>query len=93
MVDFVRGWSEKAEIPVRRFVGWLGIGSSKYYDWQTRYGRVNEHNAWVPRDAWLTEAEKMAIVDFHRTYPLEGYRRLAFMMLDHDIVAASPSSV
>src|SRR5690348_11663891 len=25
--------------------------------------------------------------------PLEGYRRLTFMMLDADIVAASPSSV
>ncbi|MFQ5494459.1 MAG: transposase, partial [Phycisphaerae bacterium] len=30
---------------------------------------------------------------FHRQYPLEGYRRLAFMMLDRDVVAASPSSV
>jgi putative transposase len=26
-------------------------------------------------------------------YPLEGYRRLAYMMLDADIVAVSPSSV
>ncbi|GMU39049.1 MAG: hypothetical protein AMXMBFR22_32400 [Phycisphaerae bacterium] len=25
-------------------------------------------------------------------YPLEGYRRLAFMMLDADVVAVSPSS-
>lgn len=93
MIDFVRGWSDKAEIPVQRFVRWLGIGSSKYYDWQARYGRVNEHNAWIPRDAWLSEAEKQAIVDFHRAYPLEGYRRLTFMMLDRDIVAASSSSV
>ena len=30
---------------------------------------------------------------FQREYPLEGYRRLAFMMLDRDIVAVSPSSV
>src|SRR5262249_44654289 len=26
-------------------------------------------------------------------YPLEGYRRLAYLMLDADIVAVSPSSV
>ncbi|MBF8277621.1 MAG: yi5B, partial [Candidatus Brocadiaceae bacterium] len=26
-------------------------------------------------------------------YPLEGYRRLTFMMLDANIVAVSPSSV
>ena len=33
------------------------------------------------------------IVRFAWEYPLEGYRRLAFVMLDRDIVAASPSSV
>lgn len=31
---------------------------------------------------------------FHERFPLEGYRRLAFiMMIDQGIVAASPSSV
>jgi putative transposase len=92
-VDFVRGWSERTEIAAKRIVGWIGVGASKYHDWQGRYGRVNEHNAWVPRDHWLDEEEKRAIVEFHREYPLEGYRRLAFMMLDRDIVAVSPSSV
>ena len=74
-------------------VGWTGIASSKYHDWRSRYGKVNEHNAWVPRDHWLEAWEKQAIVDFQRQYPLEGYRRLTFMMLDRDIVATSPSSV
>jgi len=78
---------------MKRFIGWLGVAPSKFHDWQSRYGRVNEHNAWVPRDGWLTESEKQAIVDFHRQHPLEGYRRLTFMMLDADVVAASPASV
>jgi transposase InsO family protein len=39
------------------------------------------------------EWEQRAIVDYHERFPLEGYRRLSFMMLDHDIVAVSPSSV
>jgi len=47
----------------------------------------------VPRDWWLEDWEKKAIVDFHVGHPLEGYRRLAFMMLDADFVAVSPSSV
>jgi transposase InsO family protein len=93
LVDFVRGWSQKTEIALRRFVQWLGIAASKYYDWRARYGRVNEHNAWIPRDAWLSDEEQQKIVAFHDDYPLEGYRRLAFMMLDRDVVAASPSSV
>jgi hypothetical protein len=47
----------------------------------------------VPRDFWLEDWEKQAIVNFHLKNPLEGYRRLTFMMLDADIVAVSPSSV
>jgi hypothetical protein len=78
---------------MKRFIGWLGITKSKFYDWLQRYGKVNEHNAWIPRDHWLEEEEKKAILDFHEQFPLEGYRRLTFMMLDRDIVAASPSSV
>ncbi len=72
---------------------WIGIGRSKYQDWITRFGQVNEHNAWVPRDHWLTEDEKECIAAFARGHPLEGYRRLTFMMLDADHVACSPASV
>ena len=93
IVDFVRRWSEKTEIPAGRFIAWLGIAPSKFYSWRGRYGCVNEHNAWVPRDFWLQEWEKQAILDFYRQHPLQGYRRLTFMMLDADIVAVSPSSI
>lgn len=41
----------------------------------------------------MEEWEKQAIVKFHDAHPLEGYRRLTFMMLDEDVVAVSPSSV
>jgi transposase InsO family protein len=53
---------------------------------------VNGHNGKIPRDWWLEEWEKSAILHFHDSHPLEGYRRLTFMMLDDDIVAVSPSS-
>jgi transposase InsO family protein len=83
----------RTEIGASRLVGWLGLARSKFYDWQQRYGRANEHNGWVPRDFWLEGWEKQAILDFHRQFPNEGYRRLAFMMLDANIVAVSPASV
>ncbi len=54
---------------------------------------MNEHNALVPRDHWLEAWEKTVILDFERRHPREGYRRLAFMMLDRDVVAVSPTSV
>ena len=86
-------WSDRAEVPATKFIAWLGIGSSKFYDWKARYGKVNEHNGQVPRDWWLEDWEKRAILEYQQQYPLEGYRRLTFMMLDDDIVAVSPSSV
>jgi putative transposase len=74
-------------------VQWLGVGGSKFYTWRGRYGKANEHNGRIPRDFWLEAQEKQAIVAFHDQHPLEGYRRLAFMMLDADVAAVSPSSV
>lgn len=73
-------------------LGWLGLGRSKYYDWSERYGKANEHNQDVPRDHWLQSWEKEKIVKFYCEYPLEGYRRLTYMLLDRGVVAVSPSS-
>ena len=66
---------------------------SKFSRWSGRLGTPNQHNASLPRDFWLEDWEKAAIIAFHALYPLEGYRRLAYMMLDADVVAVSPSSV
>jgi putative transposase len=93
VVDFVSEWSDKTELPVQSFLGWLELAPGKFYDWRKRYGKANEHNALVPRDHWLEDWERQAILDFHERFPLEGYRRLTFMMLDQDVVAVSPSSV
>lgn len=72
---------------------WIGIRRGKFSDWRERYGRVNEHNAWVPRDHWLEDWEKQAIRGYWKEHADVGYRSLTFMMLDADVVAASPSSV
>jgi len=93
VVDFVTWLSDKAELKTKDIVGWLGVAKGKYYDWRQRYGKANEHNGKIPRDFWLEEWERQAIVDFFDRYPLEGYRRLTFMMLDAGVVAVSPSSV
>jgi len=78
---------------VSHFLPWIGIGPSKYHDWIQRFGKVNEHNAWVPRDHWLLPDEKERICNFARAHPLDGYRSMTFMMLDQDVVACSPASV
>ena len=86
-------WQERAEVSALQLLQWLGVPEGTYYNWKQRYGKVNEHNAWIPRDHWLNEWEKQAIIDFHFEHPLEGYRRLTYMMLDANVVAAAPSTV
>jgi hypothetical protein len=70
IVDYVHRWTERAELPTRRLLGWLGLGTSKFHTWKDRYGQVNEHNGKIPRDFWLEDWEKQAILDFHDRHPL-----------------------
>ncbi|MGF1580475.1 MAG: hypothetical protein ACFCD0_14025 [Gemmataceae bacterium] len=47
------------------FLLWLALASSKWHNWKSRYGKVNEHNARIPRDHWLTDQEKQAILKYY----------------------------
>jgi transposase InsO family protein len=93
VAEFVETWSGKTGIASSRFCAWLGLPRGKLYEWKRRQGLANRHNASVPKNGWLLEWEKQAIVDYAREHPGEGYRRLAYMMIDADIAAASPTSV
>ena len=76
-----------------QFLRWTGIFSSIFFDSKGCHGKVNEHNYWIPKDFWLEEWEKESIIQLSLTHSDEGYRRLAFMVLDQDAVAVSPISV
>jgi len=69
VVDYVRYWSDKTGIKATKMIRWIKITRSKYYDWLNRYGKVNEHNAWIPRDFWLTDYEKQAIINYYHGKP------------------------
>ena len=71
----------------------LNLQQSKYYSWQDRYGKDNCHNGKIPRDYWITNEERNAIVKFYQEHPADGYRRAAYMMMDADIAAVSPATV
>lgn len=89
----MRHWSSRTGLAATLLVFWIDISQGKYFEWVRRYGRANEHNALVPRDHWLTPEEKAEIVSYARAHPSDGYRRLAFRMMDDDVVAASPTTV
>lgn len=93
MVDFVLRWSDRTGIRLIKYLSWLGLQSSTFYNWRNRYGLKNKHNGLIPRHFWLEDWEKQAIIKYHIEHQDEGYRRLTFMMLDDDVVAVSPTSV
>jgi hypothetical protein len=92
VVDFVRTWLARTGIIQKLFVIWRGIRPGNYYFGRLRYGRVNAYNGRMPRDFRIKPWEREAIAAFHDQYPLEGHRRLTFMMLDRDAIASSPST-
>ncbi len=70
----------------------LNLYKSKYYEWLSRYGTANCHNGSIPRDYWLEDWEKQAIIEYYLRHPLDGYRRVTYMMMDENIVAVSPAT-
>jgi putative transposase len=84
------GWT------VRRILKRLGLAKSVYYEWRWREdqdllddmvlgARASPHA--------VLEEEKQAILTYALKHPREGYRRLAWMMVDADVAYVSPSSV
>jgi len=93
VVDYVNYWKEKTELTQTRLIQMLGIWPSTYSKWKECYGRAFEHNGWIPRDHWLEPWERDAIIRFYHQHPLNGYRRLTYMMLDANVVAVSEGTV
>ena len=74
-MDFVRRWSDKTEIGAGRFIGWLDITASKFYDWRDRYGKVNEHLRDAHRRSY--EALKAGPGDSRRSHTPDEYLEVA----------------
>ena len=56
---------------------WIGLAASKFHDWKHRFGHVNEHNARVPRDHWLTDDEKERLASVRVVHTIEASQRTA----------------
>lgn len=93
VVDFVEGFCRQTELSRWWVLLKLTIHPQQFHRWSKRYGMVNHHNGKIPRDHWLEDWEHDRILSFFDAHPLEGYRRLSFMMIDADVVAVSPTTV
>lgn len=92
IVETVEMLYVKTNIKRETIIRWIGIHKSKYYCWTDRQGQANYHNGNIPKEHWLLDWEKEAIINYAKSHIAEGYRRLTYMMMDGDIVAVSPSS-
>jgi putative transposase len=83
------GWS------VRRVLKHLGLPRARYYDWLRRAAldRLADRSTAACSMAGILESEKQAVIRYALAHPKEGYRRLAWQMVDADVAYVSPSSV
>jgi len=86
---------ERSGWPLRRVLHRLGLAQSTYRAWVARAGRdalADRPTAAPALDAVLAE-EAAAVRGYALAHPKDGYRRLAWQMLDADVAYLSPSSV
>ncbi|GBD90603.1 hypothetical protein BMS3Abin04_01320 [bacterium BMS3Abin04] len=57
----------------------IGISGSKYHSWISRYDQPNNHNGKTPKKHWILNWEREAIINYAKSHPNEGYRRLTYM--------------
>ena len=93
VIDWVNHFENLTQLSKSQLINKLSIAKGKFYDWTARFGKANEHNGQIPRDFWLSDDEKVAVLNFHNQNPLEGYKRLTYMMLDKGVIAVSPTTI
>lgn len=83
------GWT------IRRILGRLGLAKSRYREWVQRAARDALADRQPIAPAWdaILAAEKDAVIAYALAHPKDGYRRLAWQMVDADVAYLSPSSV
>jgi len=68
IVDFTKMITSKTDISLKTILGRLGIRTSKYYSWQTRYEQPNNHNGKTPKKHWLLNWERKAIIKYSKSH-------------------------
>jgi len=81
--------------PLPRILRRLGLSKSRYHAWAERAETATlDDLIRTPRSPWAALPEEVeAVIDYALAHPQDGYRRLAWMMVDEDVAYLSPASV
>jgi transposase InsO family protein len=78
----------------------IGIHKSKYFRWKERQGQANRHNHALPKSVQITPPERDLVIAYAKKhysandyFLKDGYRRIAYRMMDDGVAYISPSSV
>lgn len=100
VTGYLHDMADRTEIPITKLLQVIELSKVKYYRWIKRSGSKSLHNGQIPKTHWLTPKEVEAVIAYAKDHYAtndfflrDGYRRVAYAMLDKDIVAASPSSI
>jgi len=95
IMDYINITVHRSEVKQEWVLKTLGLSVSTYYRWRRMQARgrlEDRQSVMVNLDAALPrEVEK--VIAYALEKPKEGYRRLAYMMIDEDVAYLSPSSV
>lgn len=95
LLALVRETVERTGWTIRRILKHLGLSKARYRDWRRREAldALTDQSP-VPRTTdGILPVERAAVMAYAKTHPKDGYRRLAWQMLDADVAYVSPSSV
>lgn len=93
VVATVEDLHSRCAISRTQLLKWARVGRSVYYDWRDRQDIGNRPSGVPRRPERITDKERDSILDYARSHPGQGYRRLAYMMIDENVAAVSPASV
>lgn len=87
--------SKRSEFRTKDTLMLLGISYSRYIRWKKRkeMGQLEDRYRALPQLRKATEEEIEKVKAYALSNPKEGYRRLAWMMVDEDIAYLTPSMV
>ena len=94
MLELVERTVERTGWTVRRVLKRLGFPKARYYEWRERrrQDRLRDVSS-ASTCLWaILPEEKEAVISYALAHPRDGYRRLAWQMIDEDVAYLSPSS-